>query len=78
MSKHMVRKCDGCGKYLDRVSEAYHITLSTDRFWQGADLSTLSERLDFCRACASSLLETMENIAKRLESMAKRLEGEQD
>ncbi len=66
MSLKTIRICDGCGKELTRTSEIYHLVLKTDKFWNGADMDYLEERLDFCIICARKIKETLEKIAKGL------------
>ena len=59
-------KCDGCSKVLERKQDIYRIYLTTDRFWDGAEMDTLTERLEFCRACALDIKTVLVDIANEM------------
>ena len=72
MARVTVVKCDGCGKYLERPSQRfrlYKVILVSDKFTDAAGEIDCNEiALDFCEMCAHRLLQTLERIARRLES----------
>jgi hypothetical protein len=62
--KEEVIKCDGCNKELPLTQERFRLNLSTDKFWNGADMDILETNLEFCRVCAIHIKETLDKIAK--------------
>lgn len=68
MAIKKVMVCDGCGKVINKTSEAYHLNLRTDSFWDGVERDYLEENFDFCPLCASDIKRTLERIARMKES----------
>jgi len=67
MAQKTITVCDGCGKEINNASERYHLSFSSDRFWNAVEMDYLQENLEFCKVCAINIKNTLHKILEKSE-----------
>jgi len=59
-----IKKCKGCGKYLEQPQEQFHVKLFSEKFWDGAETGYILEKETFCHDCAKDIKKTLERLVE--------------